>query len=432
MCVPSLTVSEFGPQSLREGGLHVSVCHARAAGHADTPSRENRDSDSLPCARAQARQAPHRFRGKSPRITPHADSMLPSAARRGLFWAAYLTALYGWHSLLARSVAAPVATSDALSAATLLPPPPPPPPRPPPPPPSSPAPSPNPPPPPTPEARADMCAGVDFGGQAHRDLDGAVMVPGAGKGGLALSPKECCAACARTRGCNVWVACMDPKECGQQCWLKWAEDPAHPTKRGEGASVPWHSGTLAKDAPGLAASPSESQLNRTTHVVLRTDAGELRIRLRPDWHLPSVRYVQRVAAMDVCTVKCELYRAEPGFLLQGAMRAIIAPNRACRAFTGSPKECTDPTERPGGAVMQKGDVAWAGGSAGPDFFITMNRIGGFGGTHTVWGSLADEASMTLAEKLVQQPISPDVKPGQMRILDQPIGFVVSSATGSGA
>ena len=32
--------------------------------------------------------------------------------------------------------------------------------------------------------------------------------------------------------------------------------------------------------------------------------------------------------------------------------------------------------------MNKGDVAWAGGSAGPDFFIAMNRIGGFGSTHT--------------------------------------------------
>ena len=64
------------------------------------------------------------------------------------------------------------------------------------------------------------------------------------------------------------------------------------------------------------------------------------------------------------------------------MRALVTPNTACRAFPGGPKECTDPRERPGGTVMNKGDVAWAGGSAGPDFFIAMNRIGGFGGTHT--------------------------------------------------
>ena len=66
--------------------------------------------------------------------------------------------------------------------------------------------------------------------------------------------------------------------------------------------------------------------------------------------------------------------------------------QACRAFAGGPKECTDPVERPGGKAMEKGDVAWAGGSAGPDFFIMMGRSPGFGGTHTVWGSLADEAS----------------------------------------
>ena len=56
-------------------------------------------------------------------------------------------------------------------------------------------------------------------------------------------------------------------------------------------------------------------------------------------------------------------QAEPGFLLQGALRALVAPNRACRAFRNGPPECTDPAERPGGAYMDKGDVAWAGGSA---------------------------------------------------------------------
>ena len=41
------------------------------------------------------------------------------------------------------------------------------------------------------------------------------------------------------------------------------------------------------------------------------------------------------------TRRCELYRAEPGFLLQGAMRAVVAPNKQCRAFPNGPKECTD-------------------------------------------------------------------------------------------
>ena len=46
-----------------------------------------------------------------------------------------------------------------------------------------------------------------------------------------------------------------------------------------------------------------------------------------------------------------------------------------RKFGGGPKECTDPAERPGGSMMEQGDVAWAGGSAGPDFFIMMTRNG---------------------------------------------------------
>ena len=167
---------------------------------------------------------------------------------------------------------------------------------------------------------------------------------------------------------------------------------------------------------------SEEALNATRVVALSTPHGALRIRLKPEWHLPSVRFVQAAALGDFCTVKCEFYRAEPGFLLQGAMRALVAPNKQCRYFPGGPKECTDPQERPGGDVMEKFDVAWAGGSAGPDFFILLSR-NGFGATHTVWGSLADQPSKDLALKLVRG--SSSSKPGTMRILDEPIRFTMT-------
>ena len=155
--------------------------------------------------------------------------------------------------------------------------------------------------------------------------------------------------------------------------------------------------------------PSEKALNATRVVALRTTAGDLRIRLKPEWHLPSVRFVQQAALGDFCTVKCELYRAEPGFLLQGAMRALVTPNTACRRFSGGPAECTDPKERPGGMVMAKGDVAWAGGSAGPDFFIAMSRIGGFGGTHTAprrsktWGGRGRGEGLPRPDRPVARP-----------------------------
>ena len=226
--------------------------------------------------------------------------------------------------------------------------------------------------------------------------------------------------CAETRGCNVWVACTDPW-CGSQCWLKWVEDPTNVQARAKGGEVPWTSGTFQKDVPSLLPTPSEAALDAVRVVALKTAFGELRIRLKPEWHLPSVRFVREAALSDSCTVKCELYRAEPGFLLQGAMRAVVTPNKRCRRFKAGPAECTDPEERPGGSYMERGDVAWAGGSAGPDFFIMMTR-NGFGATHTVWGSLADEASMELALKLVTGKSSSPR--GQMRMLDEPVRFTM--------
>ena len=46
----------------------------------------------------------------------------------------------------------------------------------------------------------------------------------------------------------------------------------------------------------------------------------------------------------------------------------------------------------------------------------------------MWGSLADEESLALAQKLVGGKISPSVKPGQMRILDEPVRFTVHGAS----
>ena len=260
-------------------------------------------------------------------------------------------------------------------------------------------------------------------GSTHTEYDGAVMVPGSGPSAtVSTSVADCCALCTKTRGCNVWVACTH-SWCGNQCWLKWVEDPSKVKTRASGGETPWTSGTIAKDMPALLPAPSDAVLDAVRVVALKTSAGVLRIRLKPDWHLPSVRFVQRAALSDSCTVKCELYRAEPGFLLQGAMRAVVAPNKQCRYFQSGPKECTDSAERPGGNFMEKGDVAWAGGSAGPDFFIMMNR-NGFGATHTVWGSMADEESMALALKLVQGKSS--APPGQMRILDAPVQFTMEA------
>ena len=335
-----------------------------------------------------------------------------------VLYAAYVGLLVGWHHYLS-SVFTPLPSPQLQLS-------PQPPPQhlnhSPPPPPKVAASPPPPPPPPLLEANA-VSAKTTCDGLAHTEYDGSVMVPGSGPGATKVSSvAECCDLCAKTRGCNVWVGCTHTW-CGNQCWLKWVEDPAHVKVRAKGDSVPWTSGTHMKDVPSLHPRPADAVLDAVRIVTLKTTQGDIRIKLKPEWHLPSVRFVQEAALSDSCTVKCELYRAEPGFLLQGAMRATVTPNKKCRYFRNGPEECTDPEERPGGSYMEKGDVAWAGGSAGPDFFIMMNR-NGFGATHTVWGSMADDESMQLALKLVRSKSS--APPGQMRIIDDPIRFTMEA------
>ena len=270
----------------------------------------------------------HARGGARVRVRSHATT---NFIMRLVGWVAYLAVLYGWHRFL--SATWPVVSPPSpLPQSSHPPPPPPPPPLPPPP-------LPSPPPPPPPKSYERQCGEA----REHTEYDGAVMVPGSGPGATSSSSvADCCALCAKTRGCNVWVACTH-SWCGKQCWLKWVEDPSKVVTRASGGETPWTSGTLRKDIPADLPRPPEAAMAATRIVVLKTGHGDLRIRLRPDWHLPSVRFVREAALSDSCTVKCELYRAEPGFLLQGAMRGIVAPNKQCRAFPGGPKERTRAT-----------------------------------------------------------------------------------------
>ena len=66
--------------------------------------------------------------------------------------------------------------------------------------------------------------------------------------------------------------------------------------------------------------------------------------------------------------------------------------------------------------------------AGPTGPRSTRGALGHGFAAQVWGSLADEESLALAQKLVGGKISPSVKPGQMRILDEPVRFTVHGAS----
>ena len=76
-------------------------------------------------------------------------------------------------------------------------------------------------------------------------------------------------------------------------------------------------------------------------------------------------------------------------------------------------------------------MASAGGGAGRTGPRSTRGALGHGFAAQVWGSLADEESLALAQKLVGGKISPSVKPGQMRILDEPVRFTIQPAAAVG-
>ena len=255
-------------------------------------------------------------------------------------------------------------------------------------------------------AEADARALCDAApGTPHAELWGDVVVAGAGGGAAgghsAASAFACCAACATQRGCNVWVWCSAPAACATQCWLKRVGDPAAVAPHAAGDGVPWTSGALPKDAdikPGTLPPPDES----IAGIALVTPKGSIRLRLRPEWSPSSVAIVRLLAAHPLETPACEFYRVEPGFLLQGSLRALIPANNV-----------TTPGPRP----MRRGEVGWAGGSAGPDFFIYLGAEPAthWGTDHTVWAEVADKASLARADEFAALPPLP-TKPGEMHMI----------------
>ena len=242
-------------------------------------------------------------------------------------------------------------------------------------------------------------------GQLHAELWGDVVVSGVGTGAdtghTAPSAAACCKACENTRGCNIFVWCADSAACGQQCWLKRVGDPAVATVHNSGVGVPWHSGVLPKDgdvAPGSLPPPDES----ISGIVLASPKGDIRLKLRPEWSESSVAFVRLLAAHPLCTPACEWYRVEPGFLLQGSLRALIPSNNVT---TKGPR------------AMKRGDVGWAGAGPGQDLFIYLGAQPAthWGTDHTVWAEVADETSLAVADKIAALPPLP-TKPGEMHII----------------
>ncbi|KAL1520977.1 hypothetical protein AB1Y20_022535 [Prymnesium parvum] len=141
--------------------------------------------------------------------------------------------------------------------------------------------------------------------------------------------------------------------------------------------------------------------------------GVLRLHLRPEWSNGSTAFALALAAAS--EQLSSVYRLEPGFLIQGKLAARgVHPNRV---RTRAPK------------VMERGEVGWAGGTAGPDFFVYLGdgAASWLGNPHegTVFAELADEESIAVAENISRLPLGGPTAPGQMHLLRRPLPLRVA-------
>ncbi|KAG8457664.1 hypothetical protein KFE25_005755 [Diacronema lutheri] len=145
--------------------------------------------------------------------------------------------------------------------------------------------------------------------------------------------------------------------------------------------------------------------------------GEIRLFLRAEWCNASADSVERVAAASAASAaaggESSIYRLEPTFLVQGRLGAAGVPTGGAR--------------RRARKVMERGEVGWAGGSDGPDFFVYLGDgpAAWLGNPHdgTVWAEVADEASMAVAHAISRLPVPP-TRPGQMHIASPPLRVVL--------
>ena len=190
--------------------------------------------------------------------------------------------------------------------------------------------------------------------------------------------------------------------------------------------------SIQAEAAHTAPDADASSINSAVATAAAT-AGKtytLRIRLRPDLS-PSSTAAMVEAAQLGCTGS--IYRNEANFLLQGVLDcfdklkttvekgacppgATKDPNRVCPAH--------DPECGCHGPIMLTGMVGWAGGSAGPDWFVYTGipPMTWWGRDHTIIGNIADQASTDTLKEIATLPAA--IGGGGMLMLKQKLQFTL--------
>ena len=192
---------------------------------------------------------------------------------------------------------------------------------------------------------------------------------------------------------------------------------------------------LAAEAAG-AALDAAAEVPKVDVVEFRFEdehASRVRIKLRPDLSPSSAAFLREAAAAGCGG---SFYRNED-FLLQG--RIGCKPRQTKTAVQKGdcpPDTAPDPHRRcpahdPNcgchGPFMQRGMIGWAGGSAGPDWFIYTGRATAthWSHDHTVLGEVADEESWAAIDRLHALPAASTVANG-MRMLAKPVQLHVGA------
>ena len=175
-----------------------------------------------------------------------------------------------------------------------------------------------------------------------------------------------------------------------------------PLKRSPESHTP--SAPLAATPPAFAGTAATVQVGAGLQLDFGPGLGVVRLHLRREWSPTSSAYASAVAEARL-SASCA-YRLEPGFLVQGSLMGgpgVTANRKNPRA----PK------------VMERGEVGWAGGGKGPDYFIYMGSgpAGWLGIPHegTIFAEVADEESMRVVTNVSLLPVPP-VAPGVMHTL----------------